>query len=66
MVRSIKLVLFDRSFYSKELIMSLTDSGYPYLIFVPANKMVAAELARMAEGERRDSGWANMYQISSK
>jgi len=53
MVRSIKLVLFDRSFYSKELIMALTDSGYPYLIFVPANKMVAAELKQMAEGERK-------------
>ena len=53
MVRSIKLVLFDRSFYSKELIMALTDSGYPYLIFVPKNKMVAAELEQMAEDERR-------------
>lgn len=53
MVRSIKLVLFDRSFYSKELIMALTDADYPYLIFVPKNKKVAAELARMAEGERK-------------
>ena len=53
MARSIKLVLFDRSFYSKELIMDLTDSGYPYLIFVPKNKMVAAELKQMAEGERK-------------
>lgn len=53
MVRSIKLVLFDRSFYSKELIMALTDADYPYLIFVPKNKKVAAELAQMAEGERK-------------
>lgn len=53
MVRSIKLVLLDRSFYSKELIMALTDAGYPYLIFVPKNKKVAAELAQMAEGERK-------------
>jgi len=53
MVRSIKLVLFDRSFYSKELIMALTDANYPYLIFVPQNKRVAAELAQMTEGERK-------------
>jgi transposase len=53
MVRSIKLVLFDRSFYSKELIMALTDADYPHLIFVPKNKRVAAELAGMAEGERK-------------
>lgn len=53
MIRSIKLVLFDRSFYSKELIMALTDAGYPYLIFVPKNKKVAAELKQMVEGERK-------------
>jgi hypothetical protein len=53
MVRSIKLVLFDRSFYSKELIMALTDADYPYLIFVPKNRKVAAELKQMAEGERK-------------
>jgi hypothetical protein len=53
MVRSIKLVLFDRSFYSKELIMALTDADCPYLIFVPRNKKVAAELAQMVEGERK-------------
>lgn len=53
MVHSIRLVLFDRSFYSKELIMALTDAGYPYLIFVPKNRKVAAELRQMAEGERK-------------
>lgn len=53
MVRSIKLVLLDRGFYSKELIMALTDAEYPYLIFVPKNERVAAELKQMAEGERK-------------
>jgi hypothetical protein len=53
MVRSIKLVLLDRSLYSKELIMALTDAGYPYLIFVPKNEQVATELKQMAEGERK-------------
>lgn len=53
MVRSIKLVLFDRSFYSKELITALTDASYPHLIFVPKNEKVAAELKQMAEGERK-------------
>jgi hypothetical protein len=53
MVHSVKLVLFDRGFYSKELIMSLTDAEYPYLIFVPRNRKVEAELAQMAEGERK-------------
>jgi hypothetical protein len=35
MVKSISLILFDRGFYSKELMLILTNSKYPYLIFVP-------------------------------
>lgn len=53
MVRSIKLVLFDRGFYSKELMLTLSKTGYPYLIFVPKNERVKRELAEMAEAERK-------------
>jgi len=53
MVRSIKLVLFDRGFYSKELMLTLSKTGYPYLIFVPKNEKVKRELAEMAEAERK-------------
>ena len=51
LVRSIKLVLFDRGFYSKELMISMTKSSYPYLIFVPKNKKVKKELEQMTESE---------------
>ncbi len=53
MVRSIKLILFDRGFYSKELILTLTNVDYPYPIFVPKNEKVKKELEEMAEAERK-------------
>jgi len=53
LVRSIKLVLFDRGFYSKELMLTLANTDYPYLIFVPKNKQVQRELAQMAENQKR-------------
>lgn len=53
MVRSIKLILFDRGFYSKELMRTLTNVPYPYLIFVPKNEKIKGELAEMAEAERK-------------
>ncbi len=53
LVKSIKLILFDRGFYSKELMLTLTNSTYPYLIFVPKNAKVKKELAEMLETERK-------------
>ena len=34
-IGSIKLILFDRGFYDKDLMYELKKSDYPYLIFVP-------------------------------
>lgn len=53
LVRSIRLTLYDRGFYSKELMLTLASSNHPYLIFVPKNSKVKAELAEMAENERK-------------
>jgi hypothetical protein len=53
LVRSIKLVLFDRGFYDKELILTLSKSEYPYLIFVPKNSKVQKELAQMVDAEKK-------------
>ena len=52
-VKSIKLILFDRGFYSKELILTLANAKYPYLIFVPKNEKVKKELADMEDAERK-------------
>ncbi|HDS44808.1 MAG TPA: hypothetical protein ENN68_01710 [Methanomicrobia archaeon] len=53
LVSSIKLILFDRGFYSKDLMTTLTNTDYPYLIFVPKNEKVKTELAEMADTERK-------------
>ncbi|GBE54850.1 transposase DDE domain protein [archaeon BMS3Bbin15] len=53
LVRSIKLVLFDRGFYSKDVMLTLANAEYPYLIFVPKNKQVQKELAQMAESQKK-------------
>lgn len=53
LVKSISVILFDRGFYSKDLMMTLNRSRYPYLIFVPKNDMVKRELEGMAEDEKR-------------
>jgi hypothetical protein len=53
MVRSISLILFDRGFYSKELMLTLSSSKYPYLIFVPKNTKIRSELAQMGEAEKK-------------
>jgi len=46
-------VLFDRGFYSKDLMLTLTRCEYPYLIFVPKNAKVKSELEEMAKDERK-------------
>lgn len=53
LLKSIKLVLFDRGFYSKDLMYTLANSHYPYLIFVPKNSKVKKELSKMTDGERK-------------
>ena len=53
LVRSIKLILFDRGFYSKDLMLTLNNSDYPYLIFVPKNSMIKKELESMANFEKK-------------
>jgi len=52
-VKSISLILFDRGFYSKELMLTLSNSKYPYLIFVPKNPKIRKELAQMEEAEKK-------------
>jgi len=53
LVKTIKLILFDRGFYAKELMLTLANGPYPYLIFVPKNEMVKKELSVMSENERK-------------
>lgn len=55
LVRSIQLILFDRGFYSKDLMINLSNDelSYPYLIFVPRNKNVKKELAQMDDKETK-------------
>ncbi len=53
LVKSIKLILFDRGFYSKELMLTLGNIAYPYLIFVPKNRKIKRELDNMAKKERK-------------
>ena len=53
MVRSISLILFYRGFYSKELMLTLSSSTYPYLIFIPKNASIRKELEQMQEAEKK-------------
>ncbi len=53
LVKSIRLALFDRGFFSKELIFSLNAASYPYLIFVPKNNKVKSELEQMNALEKK-------------
>ena len=53
LVKNIKLNLFDRGFFSKELMLALANANYQYLIFVPKNEKVKKELNEMSETERK-------------
>ena len=55
LVRSIQLIIFDRGFYSKNLMIELsnTDHYFPYLIFVPKNEKVKKELKEMEDHEKK-------------
>ncbi|MCL4400723.1 MAG: transposase [Candidatus Parvarchaeota archaeon] len=52
LVKSIKLVLFDRGFYSRELLWALDKADYPYLIFVPKKENIKKELEKMETAQR--------------
>ena len=49
----IDLLLFDRGFYSKDLILMLNSRKMNYLIFVPKNPQVKQELSRMHTTEKK-------------
>jgi hypothetical protein len=53
LVNSIKLILFDRGFYSKELMLTLSNTNYPYLIFVPKNKKINNQLEQMEIADKK-------------
>ena len=49
--KSIRLCLFDRGFYSNELMIALDSMTVPYLIFVPKNDAVKKALSPMRSGD---------------
>ena len=53
MLGHIDLLLFDRGFYSKDLIMSLNERKINYLIFVPKNPQVKDEFSSMYQREKK-------------
>lgn len=53
LIKSILLILFDRGFYSKDLMLRLSDNQYTYLILVPKNKKVKKELEEMVDKEKK-------------
>jgi hypothetical protein len=52
-IPNIDLILFDRGFYSRELMVRLSNLSIPYLIFVPKRGMERRELESMSLGERK-------------
>lgn len=50
---TVDLVLFDRGFYSKELMDELTRAQIPYLIFIPKNNQIKSELETMKKKEQK-------------
>lgn len=52
-IGEIKLMLFDRGFYDKELMHELGEVQYPYLIFVPRHKDKKKVLFSMKEEDHK-------------
>jgi len=52
-IGTITLIIFDRGFYSKELMYTLTNAEYPYLIFIPKNDQIKQELESMTRNEQK-------------
>lgn len=55
----IKLILFDRGFYDKDLMYELIQLKYPFLIFVPKHHDKKEILYPLEEGERFTVLWDN-------
>jgi hypothetical protein len=53
LVNAVDLTIFDRGFYSKDLMLTLAHSEYPYLIFVPRNPQIKSEIESMQVGEKK-------------
>lgn len=52
-IGKIRIILFDRGFYDKDLMYELSNSEYKYLIFVPKHKDKQEILATMIKGEEK-------------
>lgn len=52
LVNSISLSLFDRGFYSKDLMLTLSNAQRPYLIFVPKTEVIKKELEYLKPSEK--------------
>lgn len=52
-IGKIDLSLFDRGFYSKEVMYELASRNIPYLILVPKNDSIKEEFENMKIGEKR-------------
>lgn len=66
MVKSISLTLLNKGFYSKELMLTLSNSKYPYLIFVPTISKFRDELVRMEETEKEKIHPRFKFDINKK
>ena len=57
LIGNVKLLLFDRGFYDKDLMYELIQLKYPFLIFVPKQKDKQEILYPMKEGEKFTVFW---------
>ncbi len=55
----VKLLLFDRGFYDKDLMYELIQLKYPFLIFVPKHHNMKEILYPLEEGEKFTVIWDN-------
>ena len=53
LLRSVRLVLFDRGFHNNELMLMLSHMSIPYLLFLRKTAVVKRELAGMLQDERK-------------
>ncbi|WP_409340144.1 transposase [Methanospirillum stamsii] len=53
LINSVILSIYDRGFYSKDLMLTLTHASLPYLIFVKKDSKIKKELESLKESERK-------------
>jgi len=58
LVSSIDLTVFDRGFFSKDLMLTLTHSEVPYLIFARKNDKIKAEIDALEVGGKKKIQYA--------